>query len=180
MALLAGCPSDGDDGNDPAQLAGEWSAVGDEDISLTLGDDGSYTIVDDNGPETGTFSADATTLTITGPTSVTQVGYAVRGDSLLLNALSPVGSADGLVAKWHGEVTQGADEQTIDLDLKADHTLVLDIDSTEDGPLHATGTWVETGDELITTLDVQGTSVDISFHTLDDIAIGNPLFERVQ
>jgi hypothetical protein len=184
MFLLAGCPSDGDDDtNDPAKLVGEWASVGDDAISLTIGDDGTYLIEDDNGPEAGTFSATTTRLTIAGPSVESEVSYVVRGDQLLLNAFLPVGSVDGFVGEWHVDSRQGTDTQSIDVDLRADHTLDFALESTEDGELAATGTWAEAGDELVLTLQVEGPNgpveVPIAFHTIDDIAFGNPLFERV-
>ena len=105
----------GTGGEDPTNLPGTWRLRGDiEEISFRA--DGSLTVTDGSTAEnvyTGTWSATTEIITLTahnamggGYTGLT-LSYALRDSRLMLGALRPEGSTDGVVGTWNGDSKWG-------------------------------------------------------------------------
>jgi hypothetical protein len=186
VVVLAGCPGPGEGGgNDPAELPGSWREVpdpsGENEETLELRADGTYTR-DSGGLETGTYTADRETLTLTDDTGrIDEFPYAVEGDQLLAIAMSRSGAGTGaFIGAWHADGTEDGEPQSIDLDLRADGSATFEF-PVEGSTMTLEGTWVDQTTSITASFvfdfDGQPIPVEFQLHALRG-HLGAPLFDR--
>jgi hypothetical protein len=173
-------------------LVGEWRqlesqvspAPENERTLMTFVDDGTWTLVEPTDPsetETGTWTADATTLNLTVSTSGSTLTswYLATPDRLMYGALLPVGVVDGTVGTWRGEASVNDEMVTATLELRADNTAHLERQEGTDPIEILDGTWAYDVDDVVFTTMIDTTTVNLHFKEIRGVAIGSPLFERL-
>lgn len=192
-ALFIAC-SGPDGGSDPADLIGTWRQVpstfdGNVPVEmravLTLGKDGSYVLVQHDGGDnkTAMYTADGTSITVSGNasgTTFTQVEpYVATSDQLMLGALTPDGSIDGVVGIWGAAAKTNDDVITVSLELRQDNTAHYVHDETTGDSETDDGTWAFDQSDVVFTFKVMTTTVSLHLQQLPGLALGGPLFERI-
>lgn len=194
LVLAAACG--GDPGNDPDQLVGTWREIpslvdGDVPLEerdrLIVGADGSYQVVEPDGVQTGTYTADDRDITLSEGGETITMQYVVTDDRLLVGALTPDGDVDGLVGTWAGTAQRGDEHISLVLELRADETARYERDSSDptgDGDEVLEGTWRRDGGDLVTTYEIpsqSGGTITVNLHMqeIPGRALGSPLFERI-
>lgn len=151
---------------------------------ITLGDDGTYAIDEHGTHEMADYTANGERITLTatenGKTITFIENYFATSDRLMLGALFPIGSIDGVVGSWRGSTTYDSDEITLTVDLHADNTVHRErMGGKADDNSVRDGTWKFEGDEVITTFVEGATTIDLHAQLLDGRALGGPLYERI-
>jgi hypothetical protein len=182
---LAGCPDPGTGGgNDPAELVGSWQEVvqdpSETPETLELRADGTYTL-DTGDLETGTYVANAQTLTLTSSDGlVDEFPYVVEGDQLIPIALRRETAGAGFVGDWHAEGLEDGEPQSIDLSIRADMTATMEF-PTDEGFDQLDGTWRDDTGILVASFvfDFEGQQIPIELrlHSVRG-ELGAPLYVR--
>jgi hypothetical protein len=150
---------------------------------LTLADDGTYTVVDEDETEAGTYTADDRTITVTGEDEsgpyALSLDYLATADRLMLGALFPVGTADGTVGLWHGEAVFDGAAITHDLELRADNTAHYERHVVGGDSEVYDGTWSYVLEDVVFTTMIETVTVNVHYKEIRGEAIGGPLYERI-
>jgi hypothetical protein len=194
-AALAACGSDGA-GNDPDQLIGTWrelpNGINAEDPiesrdRMVFTADGSVQIIESDGPEVGTYTADDRDVTLSSGEDTYRVQYVVTEDRFMFGALTPDGDVDGLVGTWAGDARLNDVDISLVAELRADGTVTYERDSSDPsgaGDEVLEGTWRQDPLDLVMTFEIpseNGTfTANLHFQELPGRAIGGPLFERLE
>jgi hypothetical protein len=167
----------------PSQVDDEPPPIEDRPV-LTLGDDGTWTLLEDGETETATWTADDADVTVVGiddeGTPHTYVlGYVATADRLMLGALRPLGTVDGTVGTWDGVTTRDGVTIETTLVLRADNTAHLDQIRNDVVVVNRDGTWAHEVDDVVFTYVVGDGTFSIHFQELSGLCLGGPLFERI-
>ena len=175
----------------PESLIGVWvkipSQVQDpppppaERDRFRLNADGTFIYEEEGDDDVGTWTADTTTFTMMGsnapggPTMTLSCAYRLEATQLVVPAFLPVGTVDGSVGTWRTVTTKDAKVTTQTLELRADSTATMRIES--DDPRLLQGTWAYDVDDVVFTTMIDTTTLNIHLQEIRGVALGS-LFER--
>lgn len=167
----------------PSQVSDVPPPIEDRPV-LTLGGDGTWSLLEDGETETATWTADDVDFTLVGiddeGTPHTFVlGYVATSDRLMLNTLRPVGDVDGTIGTWFGAAMRDGVTRELTLILRADNT--AHYEQTQDDVVITSrdGTWAYDVDDVVFTYVVGDATTHLHFQELPGICLGSPLLERI-
>jgi len=158
LAPLAAC-------TEPLTIVGDWAEVnpvtepGVSRSRVTFRDDGTF-LLEGGGTHAGTYSLNGNLVAmLDGGPFASALGavhpFALTDDTLMIDAASPVGAADGVVATWRVEWWAGGDRHLRVLQLGADGAAVQEVTTYPNGSassartLRDVGRWQALTDEQV-------------------------------
>jgi hypothetical protein len=143
--------------------------------------DGTFVYEEEGDDDTGTWTADAATITIMGnngpgtPVRTITAEYLIKDMRLVWPAFLPMGAVDGAVGTWRSKTTDDGMVVTQTFQVRADMTATLQVDSDEQ--LILQGTWAYEVDDLVFTTMIEQTTLNLHFQEIRGVALG-PLYDR--